>query len=249
MMKSVFFIFIFLGSACTFSIARADHHGVHHHGPNGGVLISLDEEKRYVELVVRDDQMVTARLFDNEKKALKNVPEFLTLTFTEPDGEKEDYKIEATDENGEKVFQRTSGHVVRHIVRDPIVMSVQQKDKTYSSKEFSFPHGPHGGELFPLGNGLYIAEFCVDTDTVAIHILNEQKRSTKVNAEEITLTFTEPDGEVEDYQVPIQKNSGKGTTYQLEDDHVVKHVQRDPIVVTLQENETSYISTTFRYKK
>ena len=130
MTKSVFFIFIFLGSACTFSIARADHHGVHHHGPNGGVLISLDDDKRYVELVVRDDQVVTARLFDNEKEPLKNVLGFLTLTFTEPDGEKEDYKIEANEENGEKVFQKTSGHVVHHIVRDPIVVSIQQKGKT-----------------------------------------------------------------------------------------------------------------------
>ena len=249
MMKSLFFVFIVFGSACIFSTARADRHGVHHHGPNGGVLISLDDEKRYVELVVRDGQMVTARLFDNEKKPLKNVPEFLTLTFTEPDGEKEDYKIEANEQNGEKVFQRTSGHVVHHIVRDPIVVSIQQKGKTYLSKEFSFSHGPHGGELFPLGDGPHIAEFCVDTDTVAIHILNEQKRSTKVNAEEITLTFTEPDGEVEDYQIPIQKNSGKETTYQLEDEHVVKHVKRDLIVVTLQENEMSYVSETFRYRK
>ena len=248
-MKLALPIFTLFSASFMVATAQADHHGVHHHGPSGGVLVSLDGANKYVELVVRDDQVVTARLFDNEKKPLKNVPEFLTLTFTEPDGEKEDYKIEATDENGEKVFQRTSGHVVHHIVRDPIVVSIRQKDKTYSSKEFSFPHGPHGGELVPLGNGPYIAEFCVDADTVVIHILNEQKRSTKVNAEEITLTFTEPDGEVEDYQIPIQKNSGKGTTYQLEDDHVVKHVKRDPIVVTLQENKMSYISATFRYRK
>ena len=94
-----------------------------------------------------------------------------------------------------------------------------------------------------------IAEFCVDKDVVAIHMLNELKRATKVKAEEITLTFTEPDGEVEDYQIPMHKNSGKGTTFQQEDDHIVKHIKRDPIIVTLVEKGVSHASDTFRYQE
>ncbi len=249
MMKSVRSMFTFLVASLTVAIVQADHHGVHHHGPNGGVLVSLDGANGYVELVVRDGQVITARLLDEEQNPLKSSLEFLTLTFTEPDGEKENYKIEATNENGEGIFQRNSGHVVQHIVRDPIVVSLRQNGETYSSKEFSFPHGPHGGELVFLGKDSFIAEFCVDGDIVAIHILNELKRSIKVKAEEITLTFTEPDGEVEDYQIPIQKTSGRDTTFQKEDDHIVKHIKRDPIVVTLEVEGTSHTSDTFRYEK
>jgi 23S rRNA pseudoU1915 N3-methylase RlmH len=249
MMKSVLPIFTLFMASFTVVTAQADHHGVHHHGPSGGVLVSLEGASRDVELVVRDGQVVTARLLDEEQKPLKSSVEFLTLTFTEPDGEKEDYKIEATDENGERIFQRNSAHVVHHIVRDPIVVSLQENGETYSSKEFLFPHGPHGGELVFLGKDSLIAEFCVDGDVVAIHILNGQKRSTEVKAEEITLTFTEPDGEVEDYQIPMHKNSGKGTTFQQEDDHIVKHIKRDPIIVTLVEQGVSHSSDTFRYQK
>ena len=68
--------------------------------------------------------------------------------------------------------------------------------------------------------------------------------SVKVKAEEITLTFTEPDGEVEDYQIPVHNNSGKGTTFQQEDDHIVKHIKRDPIIVTLVEKGVSHASDT-----
>jgi nitrogen fixation protein FixH len=249
MMKLALPIFMLFTASFMVATAQADHHGVHHHGPSGGVLVSLDGANKYVELVVRDGQAVTARLLDEEQKPLKSALDFLTLTFTEPDGEKEDYKIEATDKNGEGIFQRNSAHVVHHIVRDPIVVSLQQNGETYSSEEFSFPHGPHGGELVFLGKDYLIAELCVDKDVVAIHILNELKRATKVKVEEITLTFTEPDGEVEDYQIPMHKNSGKGTTFQQEDDHIVKHIKRDPIIVTLVEKGVSHASGTFRYQE
>ena len=57
------------------------------------------------------------------------------------------------------------------------------------------------------------------------------------------------DGEVEDYQIPMHKNSGKGTTFQQEDDHIVKHIKRDPIIVTLVEKGVSHASGTFRYQE
>ena len=134
MMKLALPIFTLFTASFMVATAQADHHGVHHHGPSGGVLVSLDGANKYVELVVRNGQAVTARLLDEEQKPLKSALEFLTLTFTEPDGEKEDYKIEATDKNGERIFQRNSAHVVHHIVRDPIVVSLQQNGETYSSE-------------------------------------------------------------------------------------------------------------------
>ena len=247
MMKVSPYIFTLVLSWLTMGIAHADHHGSHQHGPRGGVLVELEGGDQHVELVVTGGDVVTARLLDRSQKPVKNTLEFLTLTFTEPDGEKEDYKIEGTKQGEESVFQRISGHVVHHIVRDPIVISITRDGKTYSSKEFSFPHGPYGGELITLGKESFIAEICVDSDSIAVHILNKQKRPVKVKAKEFTFTFTEKDGEVEDYQIPIHNDEGKGTIFQMVDDHIVKHMKRDPIIATLVEDGVTHDSASFRY--
>ena len=246
MKSSPYFLTLFL-SWLTIGTAHADHHGSHHHGPHGGVLVELEGGDQHIELVVTGGDVVTAQLLDQDQNPVKNTLEFLTLTFTEPDGEKEDYKIERTQQGEESVFQRKSSHVVHNIVRDPIVMIITRDGKTSSSKEFSFPHGPHGGELITLGKESFIAEICVDSDSIAVHILSKQKLPVKVKAKEFTFTLTEKDGEVEDYQIPIHNDEGKGTIFRMVDDHVVKHMKRDPIIATLVEEGVTYDSASFRY--
>ena len=63
MMKLALPIFTLFTASFMVATAQADHHGVHHHGPSGGVLVSLDGANKYVELVVRDGQAVTCLLY------------------------------------------------------------------------------------------------------------------------------------------------------------------------------------------
>ena len=242
-------IWILVVSIVLSGFAQADHHNSHHHGPHRGIVVDLEGVDTCIELVLTDGQEVTAYVLDQDLKPAESSLEYLTLTFTEPDGEKEDYKIEATKKGQENVFQRTSGHVVHHIIRDPIVVSITKDGKKYSSAQFSFPHGPHGGEVISLGKGAFIAELCVQGDVVAIHVLDKQKRAVKVDSKEITLTFTEPDGEVEDYGIAVDDTVSKGSTFKEVDDHIVKHVKRDPIVIKLVQKGVSHESESFRYSK
>ncbi|MEM9365213.1 MAG: hypothetical protein AAGD07_04390 [Planctomycetota bacterium] len=172
----------------------------------------------------------------------------ITFTFTEPDGEKEDYKISVanTDETG-SVFQRKSDHVVHHVVRDKMSIKVTAGGKELLSETFAYPHGPNGGELIPLGESKYIAELLVQGDVVSVHLLNERKRPARVGSESITLTFTERDGEEEDYEIPVSEKKGKGTSFVLDDDHVVKHIKRDQTTIKLSAGGEMMASKSFKY--
>lgn len=167
------------------------------------------------------------------------------FTFTEPDGEKEDYKIAAAKGG----FQRKSDHVVDHIMRDKMSIKVMVGGKEQVSKTFSYPHGPNGGELLALGKSKLQAELVLDGDFVRIHILNKRKRPAAVDANEFTLTFTEPDGELEDYTIPVKTGKGKGTVYERKSDHVVMHVKRDKITMKLKDGGETHESKNFAFRK
>ncbi|MEM7478745.1 MAG: hypothetical protein AAF483_27495 [Planctomycetota bacterium] len=222
----------------------ADHHKADHaHGPKGGALVALGDGAYQVELLVQDGELVTARVLDKDKKPVAVDAANIILTFTEPDGEKEDYKIAAAKGG----FQRKSDHVVHHIMRDKISIKLNVGGKVQTSKTFAYPHGPHGGELISLGESGHHAELVVSGDIVRIHLLNKSKRPVAVDAKQITLTFTEPDGELEDYQIPVGKSNDKGTVFERDDDHVVKHVKRDKIMIKLAAGGKTLQSKTFHY--
>ncbi|MEM1227550.1 MAG: hypothetical protein AAGJ40_17765 [Planctomycetota bacterium] len=227
----------------------ADHHSGHHsHGPKGGAMVALGDGEFFVELLVQKGELVTARVMDQDKKPVSIDAAHLTLTFTERSGEKEDYKIEAkvTDEIG-SVFQRTDDHVVHHIMRDKMSIKVNAGGGEKASETFAYPHGPNGGEIVNLGPSGHHAELIVQGDVVRVHVLNKRKRPVKVDAKELTLTFTEKDGEKEDYQIPVKTSKGKGTVFERVDDHVVKHVKRDKITIHVTSGDQTFTSKTFQY--
>ena len=227
----------------------ADHHAGHHsHGPNGGALVVLGDGAYQVELLVQDGELVTARVFNQDNNPVVIDATHLTLTFTEPDGEKEDYKIEAkkTDELG-SVFQREDDHVVHHIMRDKMSIKIKVDDKNRASKTFAFPHGPHGGEIINLGESGLHAELIVKGDIVRVYVLNKRKLPTKVDSKELTLTFTEQDGEKEDYEIPVNAGKVGGSVFERDDDHVVTHVKRDKITITLNSAGKTLKSKSFNY--
>ncbi|MEM1063827.1 MAG: hypothetical protein AAGJ97_16000, partial [Planctomycetota bacterium] len=199
-----------------------------------------------VELIVRGGKSLTAVLTDGEGNAVATDGGYLTLTFTESDGEKEDYKIDAGRAEG--TFMKTSGHVIGHIVRDAMSVTASVGGAEYSSETFNFPHGPNGGEVVALGGSKLVVELVVDGDVVRVHVLNAKKRPKQVGAEEVTLTFTEPDGELEDYTIPVGSSEKKtGTVFEIDDDHVAMHVMRDKIAVKLVVDEKTLESETFSF--
>ena len=221
----------------------------HSHGPNGGTMVAVGEIGHHVELLVQGGELVTARVLDKDGQPVATEAAEITLTFTEPDGEKEDYQVPAKKlENGDSVFQRKSSHLIGHIVRDPMSVKVNVGGKDHSSKTFNYPHGPNGGELVSLGKSGFHAELVVQGDAVHIHMLNQKKKPTKVSAKELILTFTEPDGEKEDYKFPAKKGGGKGTVFERKSKHVVKHVKRDKIMVKLSVDGKQMMSKTFNYQ-
>ena len=221
----------------------ADHHKSHSFGPNGGFLVALGDGGYQVELGIRAGDTVTARVLGKDHQPVATNADHLTLTFTEPDGEKEDYEI-AADGAG---FLRKSAHLVQHVVRDPMSIKVTVGGKEYSSGTFACPLGPNGGQLISLTSSEMHAELVVDGDLVRVHLLNKRKRPARVDAKVLTLTFTEKDGETEDYQIPVAKGKSKGTVFQLDDDHVVKHVKRDKITIKLEAADGQLTSKTFSY--
>lgn len=227
----------------------ADQHTEHTHGPTGGYLVRLGESGTLVELSVQEGQTVTARLLNKEQQPIRIDAAAITFTFTEPDGEKEDYSIDAAADDKGSVFRKKSSHVAHHVVRDKMSITVNMGGRKLTSKTFAYPHGPHGGELVALGRNRFYAELVIDGDVVRVHMLNGGKRPVSTDAKVITLTFTEPDGEVEDYEIPMGKSSGKGTIYEVDDDHIVKHVKRDKMSVRLAVGESSLKSSEFRYPK
>ncbi|MEM9704426.1 MAG: hypothetical protein AAF907_18435, partial [Planctomycetota bacterium] len=150
--------------------AVAAHHAEHVHGPGGGLVVGLGEGGYSVELIVRGGKSLTAVLTDGEGNAVATDGGYLTLTFTESDGEKEDYKIDAGRAEG--TFKKTSGHVIGHIVRDAMSVTASVGGAEYSSETFNFPHGPNGGEVVALGGSKLVAELVVDGDVVRVHVLN-----------------------------------------------------------------------------
>ncbi|MCH2183425.1 MAG: hypothetical protein MK108_15610 [Mariniblastus sp.] len=234
--------------AFTAPMVADDPKSEHSHGPNGGAMVAVGEVGHHVELLVQGGELVTARVLDKDGQPVTVEAAQIILTFTEPDGEKEDYKVPAKKlESGESVFQRKSSHLIGHIVRDPMSVKVNVGGKDHSSATFNYPHGPNGGELVSLGKSGLHAELVVQDDAVHIHMLNKKKKPTKVDAKELTLTFTEPDGEKEDYQFPAKKGDGKGTVFERKSKHVVKHVKRDKIMVKLSVDGKMMMSKTFDY--
>lgn len=232
-------------------IACADHHGAHYsRGPNGGALIGVGDGGMHVELILRDGSEVTARVLDKNTTPVASDAAAITLTFTEADGEVEDYELPAAKAgDGGDVFQRKSGHLVKHIIRDKMSIDVEIGGKQHASKMFFYPLGPNGGEVLRLGDSDLHAELVVDGKIVRIHVLGNRKQPTEVDAKEITLTFTEGDGEVEDYELPIKEGDFKGTVFERKSGHLVKHVKRDKIAVSLAAAGGTVTSKTFEYAK
>ncbi|MEN1681960.1 MAG: hypothetical protein AAGJ46_20450 [Planctomycetota bacterium] len=231
------------------ALGAPDHHAIRHtHGPNGGVLLPVGEKGFQVEVLVRDAELLTIRVFDSESKPVESDAKQLTVTFTESDGEVEDYKVRArTLKTGEQVFQRKSSHVVEHVMQDTMAVTVSVGGDLYKSHVFSYPHGPHGGELVGLDKTGLQAELLVDGDFVHVYLLDGKKRPRRVSASEVTLVFTEEEGETEDYQIDAKSGDSPGTVFEIEDDHVVGHVLRDSVAIKLVLKDTTLVSTTFRY--
>ncbi|MEM6329864.1 MAG: hypothetical protein AAF790_06415, partial [Planctomycetota bacterium] len=133
--------------------------------------------------------------------------------------------------------------------------------KKHASAEFAYPFGPHGGRLAPLGGSKYQAELVVEGDAVRVHLLDNLKRPATVDAAEVTLTFTEADGETEDYTIKAkpaqsdeQAGGGKaddgatrGSLFERVSDHVVDHVKADTITVKLMAAGVELVSEAFAY--
>ncbi|MEO1527281.1 MAG: hypothetical protein AAFX06_17775 [Planctomycetota bacterium] len=243
MRLSTRFLVPVLGLLCVGQLFADHHKSSHKHGPNGGAVIALGDGSHSVELLCQGGQVVTARVMDKEMKPVAATK--LTLTFTEPDGEKEDYAIEAKGNDG--VFERKSGHVVMHVMRDKMSVKATIDGKELASKTLSYPHGPNGGEVFKLGDSKLKVELVIDGDVVRLFVLNARKRPAQVDAKEITLVFTESDGEKEDYTIPVGKIVNKGTVFELDDDHVVKHIKRDETMIRLAAGGGTVSSKTFKY--
>ncbi|MEM1304218.1 MAG: hypothetical protein AAGG46_04945, partial [Planctomycetota bacterium] len=73
----------------------------------------------------------------------------------------------------------------------------------------------------------------VSGDTVSVHVLDAEKYPTDVDAAEVTLTFTESDGETEDYPIDAAAEVAGGSAFAVTDDHIAEHVMRDKTAVTL----------------
>ena len=220
----------------------------HTHGPNGGALVAVGDGGHHVEVLVQGGDLVTARVLDKDHKPVVTDADKIVLTFIESDGEKEDYEVPAKKlDNGESVFQRKSSHLIGHIVRDAMSVKVNVGGKDHVSETFNFPHGPNGGELVSLGKSGFHGELVVQGDTVHIHILNKRKKPAKVDAKQMFLTFTEPDGEKEDYKFELKKGKSKGTVFERKSSHVVKHVKRDKIAMKLTVDGKTLNSKTFDY--
>ncbi|MEM6690889.1 MAG: hypothetical protein AAF664_15760 [Planctomycetota bacterium] len=249
-MRSLCLAIVLSVSALVALPTLADHHGSHHtHGPNGGVVKALGASGYSVELSVASGTTVTARVLDKDMKPVAIDAAKLILTFTEPDGEKEDYEIGRADSGEAGVFEKKSGHVVNHITRDKIAIKLNVGGGVQESETFAYPHGPNGGDLIALGKSKFQAELIVDGDVVRVHLLNKRKRPVAVDAKEITFTFTEPDGELEDYTIPAAESSSKGSVFERNDDHVVMHVKRDKISIKLANGEKTLSSKTFKYSE
>lgn len=228
-----------------FSISGLVSANDHMQGPNGGFLVSLSDKVHHAEVVLRDSESVIIHVLDADKRAVSLDASNITITFTEPDGEKEDYQIEAS--KGVGVFTRKSSHLVHHVVRDKMTIQIKKSSGILHSNEFSFPFGPHGGKLVPLGE-LY-AELRLRGDITDVFLLNSSKKPTKVNAKEITITFTEPDGEKENYGIMLADGSGKSTWFTRDDDHVIKHIKRDKMALRLNVGKDQFQSETFSFSK
>lgn len=231
---------------CLFAInsALADHAS----GPNGGKLVKVGSDGFHVELIVEGGELVTAKVLDKNQKPVSIDAKTLTFTFTEPDGEKEDYAIEAIESDSKgSVFQRKGGHVVNHVVRDKMSITLSTNGKKHSSETFAYGHGPNGGDLFALGDSGMYAELSIKGDFVRVYILNQRKRPAKVDAKKLVLTFIESDGEKEDYGVSVKDGQSKGTLFEREDDHVVEHIMRDKTMISVDVNGKKMSSKSFKY--
>ena len=233
-------------SLLAFGPVFADHHSATGaSGPNGGLLVAIGDKGHYAEVVLERAEQVTVYVLNREHQPVATKASDLTLTFTEPDGEKEDYQVGSA--KGEGVFTRKSSHLVHHVVRDKMSITVAIGSDQLSSKVVTYPYGPNGGRLVPLGE--LFAELVLDKDLVQIHMLDSRKRATKVDAKEITLTFTESDGEKEDYGVLISDDAKKSTWFERDDDHVVKHIKRDKMSISVTAGQKKLQSESFFFSK
>lgn len=233
-------------SLLTFGPVIAGHQSANNTtGPNGGLLVPIGDNGHHAEVVLKRAEQVTVNVLNRDHQPVATKASNLTLTFTEPDGEQEDYQVGST--KGEGVFTRISSHLVHHVVRDKMSIAIKIGSDQLSSKVVTYPYGPNGGRLVPLGE--LFAELVLDENLVQVHMLDSRKRATKVDAKEITLTFTESDGEKENYDVLIADDAKKSTWFERDDDHVVKHIKRDQMSIAVIAGQTKLQSESFFYSK